>query len=593
MSDQKPISEQTYPANVVEAKWLKLWEERGTYKFNWNSPKPKYYVLTMFSYPSGDKLHIGHWYCYAPTDTFARFKRMQGYEVFEPMGFDAFGLPAENYAIKTGIHPQVSTQTNTAFMREQLKRIGAMYDWDYTLNTSEPEYYKWTQWWFLLMLKRGLAYQKDALVNWCSGCQTVLANEQVKADNTCERCGTLVVKKSLKQWFFKITEYNQRLLDGLDTIDWPEKTKAMQRYWIGKSEGTEIEFKLQTSNFKHENTRIKVFTTRADTLFGVTYVVLAPEHPLVESLTTPDRMDAVKAYIQKALAASEVDRTLADRPKTGLFTGSYAIHPFTGKQVPIWVADYVIGSYGTGAVMAVPAHDERDFAFAKEHGLGIVEVIKPEKSEIQNPKSEMEAAFTEHGVMFNSGEFDGLSTEDGIHRVGRRLEEIGFGKPTITWHLRDWTISRQRYWGAPIPIIHCPKCGPVPVPEQDLPVLLPTEVTEYKPKGKSPLATVDSYMKVKCPVCGGPAERDPDTMDTFVCSSWYYMRYPDSRLDTAPFDTNHLNQMLPIQQYVGGPEHAMGHLIYSRFFCKVAKDAGYVNCEEPFTPSHPSRNHSE
>ncbi len=599
MNIPKPISEQAYPHDAVETKWQQRWEERGTYKFDWNSKKPKFYVLVMFSYPSGDKLHIGHWYCFGPTDTFARFKRMQGYEVFEPMGFDAFGLPAENYAIKTGINPRVSTANNVKFMRGQLKRIGAMYDWDYEVDTSHPSYYRWTQWWFLLMHKRGLAYQKQALVNWCPECQTVLANEQVESDNTCERCGTAITRKSLKQWFFKITEYNQRLLDGLETIDWPEKTKAMQRYWIGKSEGTEIEFLIVSlpenaspplippRKRGGEETRINVFTTRADTLFGVTYVVVAPEHPLVMQLATNEQRAEVETYVQTALKVSEVDRAMADRPKTGVFTGSYAQHPLTGEQLPIWVADYVIGSYGTGAVMAVPAHDERDFDFAQKFDLPIREVISPPftggQGGAEERDDELDAAFVDDGIMFNSPGFDGLTTHEGIHRVGERLAELGLGKPTVTWHLRDWTISRQRYWGAPIPIIHCSRCGAVAVPEKDLPILLPEEIHEFKPKGKSPLASVASFIHTTCPQCGGPAQRDPDTMDTFVDSSWYYMRYPDARLSTDPFDTNHLNSLLPVHQYVGGPEHAMGHLIYSRFFAKVAKDAGYLKAEEPFT----------
>jgi leucyl-tRNA synthetase len=586
---ENPISEKSYPFAQVEDKWQKRWEEQGTYKFNWDSKKPKFYVLTMFSYPSGDKLHLGHWYCYAPTDSFARFKRMQGYEVFEPMGFDAFGLPAENYAIKTGIHPQISTRTNIAFMREQLKRIGAMYDWDYEVNTSSPDYYKWTQWWFLLMYKRGLAYQKQALVNWCPNCQTVLANEQVQGDNTCERCHSVVQRKNLKQWFYKITEYNQRLLDGLDSIDWPDKTKAMQRYWIGKSEGTEIEFKIQ--NLKSQKAKsedsgsIKVFTTRADTLFGVTWVVIAPEHPLAKTIASAEQKGIVDAYIQSSLALSDVDRSMADRPKTGVFTGSYCTHPLTGESLPVWIADYVIGSYGTGAVMAVPAHDQRDFEFARAHDLPMKEVIRPitPPSPPVNGVENKDCAFTEYGIMANSGEFDGLSSKEGISAVGKRLEDQALGRPTVTWHLRDWTISRQRYWGAPIPIIYCENCGVVPVPEQDLPVRLPEDIAEYKPQGKSPLETVDSFINTTCPNCGGPAKRDADTMDTFVCSSWYYMRYPDARLDSAPFDRNHLNKMLPIEQYVGGPEHAMGHLIYSRFFAKVAKDAGYLDCEEPFS----------
>ncbi|MBI5059231.1 leucine--tRNA ligase [candidate division KSB1 bacterium] len=612
MNEIKHISEQQYPFAEVEAKWQSWWEEQGTYRFDPDSPKPVHYVLTMFSYPSGDKLHMGHWYCYAPTDTYARFKRMQGYNVFEPMGFDAFGLPAENYAIKTGVHPAISTQQNIKFMREQLKRIGAMYDWDYEVNTSQPDYYKWTQWWFLLMYKRGLAYQKESLVNWCPNCQTVLANEQVAADNTCERCGTAVIRKKLKQWFYKITEYNQRLLEGLDSIDWPEKTKAMQRYWIGKSEGTEIEFEIQNRKLKIEvpspppnppvngggstgtppappselggGQTIRVFTTRADTLFGVTYVVLAPEHPRAWDLVSPDRTAEVRAYVEEATALSEVDRTMGDREKTGVFTGTYATHPLTGERVPIWVADYVIGSYGTGAVMAVPAHDTRDFEFAKKYGLPIKEVIRPVSPSGPPTGSggEPRGAFTDHGVMMNSGEFDGLKSDAGIRKVGEKLKAVGKGNPTTTWHLRDWTISRQRYWGAPIPVIYCPKCGVVTVPEADLPVLLPENVVEYKPKGRSPLAAVESFINVTCPTCGGPAERDPDTMDTFVDSSWYFMRYPEAKLDSAAFTKQSLNKMLPIAQYVGGSEHATGHLIYSRFFTKVAKDAGYLDSEEPF-----------
>lgn len=577
MTDKKPISEQPYPFAEIESRWQKWWEENGTYKFNWRSEKPKHYVLTMFSYPSGDKLHMGHWYCYAPTDSYARFKRMQGYEVFEPMGFDSFGLPAENYAIKTGIHPAISTANNIRFMREQLKKIGAMYDWDYEVVTSSPDYYKWTQWWFLLMYKRGLAYQKDALVNWCPNCQTVLANEQVGPDNLCERCDTLVERRKMRQWFFRISDYNQRLLDGLDTIDWPEKTKAMQRYWIGKSEGTEIVFPVSNSDL-----RIEAFTTRADTLFGVTYVVLAPEHPLVKEITSAEQRGAVEKYVKMALSLSEVDRQVADRPKTGVFTGRFATHPLTGEALPVWVADYVIGSYGTGAVMAVPAHDTRDFEFAKTYKLPIKEVIAEAKSDQEKAKR-LDGAFTNYGVMFDSGEFSGMTSEEGIRAVGRKLESLGLGKPTVTWHLRDWTVSRQRYWGAPIPMVHCPKCGIVPVPEDELPVLLPEDVTEYKPKGKSPLASVESFIRTTCPNCNGPAERDPDTMDTFVCSSWYYLRYPDARLDNAPFNREHLKEMFPVHQYVGGPEHAMGHLIYSRFFGKVAKDAGWFPYEEPFT----------
>lgn len=611
----KHISEQQYPFADIETKWQTWWEANGTYKFNWQSEKPKHYVLTMFSYPSGDKLHMGHWYCYAPTDSHARFKRMQGYEVFEPMGFDAFGLPAENYAIKTGIHPAISTVQNVTFMREQLKKIGAMYDWDYEVNTSSPDYYKWTQWWFLLMYKRGLAYQKDALVNWCPNCQTVLANEQVTSDNLCERCDTVIERRKMRQWFFRISDYNQRLLDGLDTIDWPEKTKAMQRYWIGKSEGTEISFGVsQKSEVRSQKSEaplnppksadrfegrpeappnppaqrgggpeIRVFTTRADTLFGVTYVVLAPEHPLVTDVVTEEQKGEVEEYVAKSLSLSEVDRQIEDRPKTGVFTGAYCVHPLTGERLPIWVADYVIGSYGTGAVMAVPAHDSRDFAFATTYALPMKIVIRPKIALSPVVDDSWIEVFTDYGVMADSEEFSGLTSEEGIRKVGEKLESIGMGKATVTWHLRDWTVSRQRYWGAPIPMVYCKDCGTVPVPEEQLPVLLPENVEEYKPKGKSPLASVESFIQTTCPQCGGPAERDPDTMDTFVCSSWYYLRYPDARLDNAPFDRSHLKELFPVHQYVGGPEHAMGHLIYSRFFAKVAKDEGWFPYEEPFS----------
>lgn len=572
----KPVSDQAYPHAEIEQKWQSRWKEQGTYRFNPDSGKPIFYVLTMFSYPSGDKLHLGHWYNFAPADTFARFKRLQGYEVFEPMGFDAFGLPAENYAIKTGIHPAKSTKGNIEFMREQLNRIGAMYDWNYEVNTSSPEYYKWTQWWFLLMYKRGLAYQKEAPVNWCPDCQTVLANEQVKADATCERCGTEVIKKNLKQWFFRITDYSQRLLDGLDDINWPEKTKAMQRYWIGKSVGTEIHFP-----FPDSDEVIKVFTTRADTLFGVTYLVVAPEYPGIVGQSSSEQKSTVEEYIQNALRLSEADRMAEERLKTGVFTGLYVQHPFTKEKLPVWVADYVIGTYGTGAVMAVPAHDERDYAFARQYDLPIVQVINGEDKTVT--VDELSGAFTDYGVMMQSGEFNDLTSKDGIERIGKRLEELKLGAPAVTWHLRDWAISRQRYWGAPIPIVYCPSCGTVPVPESDLPVRLPEDVTDFKPLGKSPLANVESFVNTTCPKCGGKARRDPDTMDTFVCSSWYFMRYPDARLETAPFDTDHLNHMLPIQQYIGGSEHATGHLLYARFFAKVAKDAGFLKVEEPIT----------
>jgi leucyl-tRNA synthetase len=566
--------EQHYPFAEVEAKWQARWAEQGTYRWNWNSDRKKLYCLVMFAYPSGDKLHIGHWYNYGPTDTWARFQHMRGYQVFEPIGFDAFGLPAENFAVRHGVHPAESTRRNIDFMRGQLKTIGAMYDWDYEVDTSSPEYYRWTQWMFLLLFKRGLAYQKEGLVNWCPSCQTVLANEQVTAENNCERCGAVVARRNMRQWYFRITAYADRLLEGLERIEWPERTAIMQRHWIGRSEGTEIHFPVEG-----RSEVIKVFTTRADTLFGVTYLVIAPESPFVAGLSAPAYEAKVREYVESSAQVSEVDRAAADRPKTGVFIGSYAIHPLTGERLPIWIADYVIGSYGTGAVMAVPAHDTRDFAFARQYKLPVAKVVNP--PDIPVDDEEMEEAYTEYGIMANSGEFSGMASQDGMVAVGKRLAEMGRGGSMTTYHLRDWTISRQRYWGAPIPIIHCPKCGPVAVPLADLPVLLP-ETAEFAPKGKSPLASVASFVKVNCPECGERAERDPDTMDTFVCSSWYFMRYPDARLDSMPFDINHMNSMLPIDQYVGGPEHAVGHLLYARFFMKIAHDAGYAIDDEPF-----------
>ncbi len=551
----------------TEKKWQARWEKAKLNRFNEKSDKPKYYVLEMFSYPSGAKLHIGHWYNYAPTDTFARFKRMQGYNVFQPMGFDAFGLPAENYAIKTGVHPKDSTEKNIETMEKQLKAMGAMFDWSAEIKTCEEDYYKWTQWMFLQLYKKGLAYRKEAPVNWCPSCQTVLANEQV-VDNCCERCGTQVLRKNLTQWFFKITEYAEELLSGLDKIDWPEKTKAMQRNWIGKSTGCEIEFECETGD------KFRVYTTRCDTVFGVTYVVLAPEHPLARKITTPEQKDAVEAYIEYAEKASEIDRLSTTREKTGVFTGAYCVNPVNGKRVPVYLADYVLGSYGTGAVMAVPAHDERDFAFATKYRLPIVKVIEKQGGETELP-------FCEDGIVVNSLEFDGLFGEDARSAIANHLAKIGKGGKKINYRLRDWLVSRQRYWGAPIPVIHCPVCGDVPVPEKDLPVRLPYDV-EFRPDGKSPLAKHEKFMNVECPKCGGSARRDPDTLDTFVCSSWYYLRYADAKNEKQPFDKDTVNKLLPVDTYVGGAEHACMHLLYARFFTKALRDMGYLDFDEPF-----------
>jgi leucyl-tRNA synthetase len=553
----------------IDRKWQKIWEDSQLYKFHPEKVDNKLYVLEMFSYPSGAKLHAGHWYNYSLSDSWARMKRMQGYEIFQPMGFDAFGLPAENYAIKTGIHPHDSTMQNIETMERQLKEMGATFDWDYEVVTCVPDYYKWTQWLFLTLYKNGLAYRKEAPVNWCPKCNTVLANEQV-VDGHCERCETDVTKKNLTQWFFKITDYAQELLDHLGDLDWPEKTKKIQTNWIGRSEGSEIEFKVDNHDIS-----FKVFTTRADTLMGVTYVVLAPENELVEKLTTEENKKAVAEYQNATKKQTEIDRLSTTKEKTGVFTGSYAIHPITGEKVQIWIADYVLGSYGTGCVMAVPAHDERDYEFAEKYKLPIKRVIKGLEG------VEDALPFAEYGLLVNSGEFDGLTSEEGKTKMVQKLEQENKGQLKINYRLRDWLVSRQRYWGSPIPIIHCEKCGAVPVPEKDLPVLLPYDV-EFAPDGESPLKKSAEFMNVTCPTCGGPALRDPDTLDTFVCSSWYYLRYPDNKNNDEPFSTEWINKMLPVDKYIGGAEHAAMHLLYARFITKALRDAGYLNFDEPF-----------
>ena len=553
----------------IEKKWQKKWAEDRIYSFDTSRRDKKYYTLEMFSYPSGAKLHVGHWYNFGPSDSFARFKSMQGYEVFEPMGFDAFGLPAENYAIKTGIHPQDSTLKNIATMEKQLQAMGGMFDWDYEVKTCMPDYYKWTQWIFLQLYKAGLAYRKEAPVNWCTSCNTVLANEQV-VDGHCERCGSQVVRKNLTQWFFKITAYADELLRDLDKLDWPEKTKAMQRHWIGKSTGGEIEFTCESGD------KFRVFTTRADTIFGVSYVILAPEHPLVDKLTTPDRKAEVEAYKLACSKVSEIDRMSSTREKTGAFTGAYCINPVNGERVPIWIGDYVIYSYGTGAVMGVAAHDERDFDFAKKYGLQIKRVIRSADG------SPDDLPFCEYGVMVNSDKFDGMGSEEGKVAVVKWLEEKGAGELKTNYRLRDWLISRQRYWGCPIPVIHCPHCGEVAVPEEDLPVKLPYNV-DFTPDGRSPLLKSEEFMNCTCPKCGAPARRDPDTLDTFVCSSWYFLRYPDAHNDKQAFDPEIINKMLPVDKYIGGAEHACMHLLYARFFTKALRDLGYLKFDEPFT----------
>ena len=524
----------------------------------------------MFSYPSGSQLHAGHWFNYGPVDSWARFKRMQGYNVFQPMGFDAFGLPAENFAIKTGIHPQDSTIKNIAKMEEQLKAMGAMFNWENEVVTCSPEYYKWTQWLFLKLYEKGLAYRKKAPVNWCPSCQTVLANEQV-VDGVCERCSTEVTKKDLTQWFFKITDYADELLDKLDGLDWPEKTVAMQKHWIGRSTGSQVNFKVKDSDLNFD-----VFTTRVDTLCGVSYVVLAPENPLVDEIVSAEQKEAVENYKEEAKKQSDIERQSISREKTGVFTGAYAIHPLTGKEVPIWVGDYVLATYGTGAVMAVPAHDERDFAFAEKFNLPINRVIEAKDG------SETNLPFCEHGILVNSGEFDGLTTDEAKEKIVEKLASMGLGEKKVNFRLRDWLVSRQRYWGAPIPVVYCEECGIVPVPESQLPVELPYDV-EFAPDGKSPLAKSEAFVNTTCPHCGKPAKRETDTLDTFVCSSWYYLRYPDNKNTEAPFNPELINKMLPVDKYVGGPEHACMHLLYARFITKALRDMGYLNFDEPFT----------
>lgn len=567
-----------YSVNI-DRKWQKVWEETNLYRFDPEAPGEKLYCLEMFSYPSGANLHLGHWYNYSLTDSWSRMKRMQGYNVFHPMGFDAFGLPAENYAIKTGIHPQDSTLSNIKTMEKQLKEMGATFDWSYELATCDPEYYRWNQWIFLRLLEKGLAYRKNAPVNWCPKCNTVLANEQV-IDGACERCTSEVIKKNMTQWFFSITKYAQELLDCLPSLDWPDKTKKIQTNWIGRSEGSIVAFLCEKDGVpvlddKGEPLKLEVFTTRADTLMGVTYVVVAPESELCDRLTTDACRENVSQYQDFTRKASDIDRMSTTREKTGVFTGSYAIHPFTGKSVPIWASDYVIAGYGTGIVMAVPAHDERDFAFAEKFGLDIVRVIA------SSSDAKDELPYCEKGILVDSGEFTGLSSSDAIDSMISKLNVRNMGEKKVNYRLRDWLISRQRYWGTPIPIVHCPSCGVVPVPDDQLPVLLPYDV-EFRPDGESPLAKCESFINTACPKCGGAAKRDADTMDTFVDSSWYELRYPDNHNNSSPFDPNIINRMCPVDKYVGGPEHAAMHLLYARFICKALRDIGLLDFDEPF-----------
>ncbi|MGI8503285.1 MAG: leucine--tRNA ligase [Hassallia sp.] len=560
-----------YNPAEIEEKWQKTWTELGLDKTPTNSDKPKFYALSMFPYPSGS-LHMGHVRNYTITDVIARLKRMQGYRVLHPMGWDAFGLPAENAAIDRGVPPAKWTYQNIAQMRLQLQRLGLSIDWEREVATCSPDYYKWTQWIFLQFLKAGLAYQKEAAVNWDPIDQTVLANEQVDSEGRSWRSGAIVERKLLRQWFLKITDYAEELLNDLDKLPgWPDRVKLMQANWIGKSTGAYLEFPIAGMDEK-----IGVYTTRPDTIYGVTYVVLAPEHPLTKRVTTPQQQAAVEAFVKEVTNQSELERTAEDKPKRGIPTGGKAINPFTGEEIPIWIADYVLYEYGTGAVMGVPAHDVRDFKFAKEQNLPIKVVIVPE-----NGEQETSQAYTEPGIMINSGDFDGMASGEGKSAIVEYAEKQNLGKARVQYRLRDWLISRQRYWGAPIPVIHCPNCGTVPVPDEDLPVQLPEDV-EFSGRGGSPLAQMQGFVNVPCPSCGTPAKRETDTMDTFIDSSWYFLRYPDAKNEQQVFDSTKTNDWMSVDQYVGGIEHAILHLLYSRFFTKVLRDRGLLNFDEPF-----------
>ena len=564
-----------YNPREIEPKWQKYWEENNFYKTADDRHGKKYYVLEMFPYPSGH-LHMGHMRVYSIGDVLARFLRMRGYNVLHPMGWDAFGLPAENAAIERQVHPAKWTYDNIEAMKKQQKALGISYDWDREVTTCSPDYYKWTQWLFLLFYKRGLAYKKKAAVNWCPQCATVLANEQVE-DGGCWRCGSEVTVKDLDQWFLRITDYAERLLEDLQLLSgWPERVITMQENWIGKSEGAEIRFPVQGSDKE-----IAVFTTRPDTLFGVTYMVLAAEHPLVEELTAGTEQEAaVRAFVEKTRKLTEISRTSTETEKEGIFTGAYCINPVNGEDVPILVGNYVLMGYGTGAVMGVPAHDQRDFEFARKYNLPVRTVISPDGSE--SAGIELNGAYEDEGVLVNSGRFNGLPSEEAKEAIITYLEENNWGERQVTYRLRDWLISRQRYWGTPIPIIYCDRCGTVPVPEEDLPVLLPEDI-ELQPGGKSPLARHESFFRTVCPVCGGSARRETDTMDTFIDSSWYFMRYVDAKNEKAPFDKEKCDAWMPVDQYIGGIEHAILHLLYARFFTKVLHNAGLTSAVEPFT----------
>ncbi|MXX11949.1 MAG: leucine--tRNA ligase [Gemmatimonadetes bacterium] len=561
-----------YEFATIEKKWRQRWEDTGLYRSEIDSCRPKHYALTMLPYTSGD-LHIGHWYAIAPSDVRARYMRMKGHNVLFPIGFDAFGLPAENAAIQRGIHPAKWTLDNVERMREQLKTMGAMFDWTREAITCLPEYYRWTQWLFLKFYANGLAYREKAPVDWCPQCNTTLAREQVWGeDRHCERCDTPVIKKDLDQWLFRITRYAEELLDFSEIV-WPDRVQTMQENWIGRSEGVEFEMRV-----KNSESSFRAFTTRPDTIFGMSFAVLAPEHPLVDEITAPDQREVVKAYCAKASRQSEIERLSADKEQDGVFTGAYAINPMNNADVPIYIADYVLLQYGTGAIMAVPAHDERDFDFAKKYGLSIPVVIAPDDWD----GGALTEPYTDAGRMVNSGQFDGLSSQDGKDAVADDLESRGIGEQKVNYRLHDWLISRQRYWGCPIPIIYCDTCGIIPVPEHDLPVMLPDDA-EFLPTGESPLKYHEGFLHTTCPKCGASAQRETDTMDTFMCSSWYQYRYLSPHYDTGPFEPHEGEYWLPVDQYTGGIEHATMHLLYTRFFTKAMRDMDLVSDDEPMT----------
>jgi leucyl-tRNA synthetase len=561
-----------YNPSKIEPKWQKKWVADGLYRAVIDHNKPKFYALTMLPYTSGN-LHIGHWYAMAPSDVRARFKRMNGYNVMFPIGFDAFGLPAENAAIQRNIHPKDWTYTNIDTMRRQLHTIGAMFDWTREAISSDPKYYRWSQWWFLKLYEHGLAYRKLSPVDWCPNCNTTLAREQVIGENrVCERCKTPVIKKNLEQWFFRTTNYADELLD-FSTIDWPEMIRAMQTNWIGRSEGASVVFHTE------EEDPIEIFTTRPDTLWGATFMVLAPEHPLVEEVTTPEQFEVVQTYIQEAVRQTDIEREATDKEKTGVFTGGYATNPVNGERIPIWIADYVLMTYGTGAIMAVPAHDQRDFEFARKYGLEVRPVIQPaEMPDLDG--ATMAESVPAFGTMVNSGPLTGTPGEAAFERTIDFLEERGIGKRAINYRLRDWLISRQRYWGAPIPMVFCEECGWQPVPEDQLPIVLPDDV-EWRPSGESPLKFHPTWKQTTCPKCGGEAERETDTLDTFMCSSWYHLRYLNPEYDQGPFDPEEYAYWMPVDTYTGGAEHATMHLMYTRFFHKAGRDMGILHGPEP------------